>query len=308
MNDYFQHLIDKSTNQTPVIRPRFPSVFEASDVHAAPVIDDCAAEIVNRPRERTERTPAVHPELSLVREFLEFPDTRDSTAIADFNAETISHPPEKTGAGNEITVSAPPDVLSGKETPPEKIIRKNASKNHREDNQGMPGFSAHTQALRPFPGETVNPARRKTALKNVQSQPALPDLQPHAVDDAGTNTKPYPQHWAAEKVKKTPRRVLTTETGAREADFRETKILPAWFGKQPQIRPLTAAEGSPQISPTLPPQEMRPEKTIKVTIGRIEVRAIKPQTPAYRPQTAPKEPQPKISLEDYLKKQRGGSR
>ena len=297
MNDYFQHLIDKSTNQTPVIRPLFPSFFEAPDVAAAPVIDDWTAEIVNRPRERTERTPAVHPGLSPTMEFLEFPGGQDSTAVADLKAAAVTKSPGVTGAGNEITVSAPPDVLSGKETPPAKIIRKNAAKNHLEDNQGMPGFSAHTQS-----------ARREVAIKNVQPEPALPDLQPPAVDDTGTNTKPYPRHWAADKVKEAPRRVLTTETGAREADLRETKILPSGFEKQPQIRPLTAAEGSPQISLTLPPQEMRPGKTIKVTIGRIEVRAVMPQTPAYRPQTAPQEPQPKISLEDYLKKQRGGSR
>ncbi|MEN6488602.1 MAG: hypothetical protein ABFD66_06930 [Smithella sp.] len=308
MNDYFQHLIDENTNRTPVIRPRFLSAFESPDVPSAPVIDDRAAEIVDRSPERMEQTPAVHPGLSATMEFLEFPDGRNSTAIADFKAETISHPPGKTGAGNEITASAPPDVLSEKATSPEKIIRKNASENRMEDTKGMPGTYAHTQAVHPFPGEAVNPALRKTALKNVRSEPALPDHQPSAVDDAGMNQKSDPQRLAADKVKKTARRVFTTETGAQAADFRETLITPTAFGKQPQIRPLTGTKGGPQISLTLPSQVIRPEKTIKVTIGRIEVRAVMTQAPSYRPQTAPKEPQPKISLEDYLKKQRGGSR
>jgi len=308
MNDYFQHLIDGSTNQTPVIRPRFPSVFESPDVPASPLIDDSASEIVNRSPEKTDRTPAVHPGLSPAMEFLEFPNGQDSTAIADFKTETISHPQEKTGAGKEITAPDPSEVLPEKATPPEKIIRENASENRMEDTEGIPGISAHTRAVRAFPGETVNPALRTTALKNVRSEPALPDLQPSAVDDAGINQKSDPQRLATGKVKKTAGRVFTTESGTQAADFREALITPTKFGKQPQIRPPSAAAGSPQMSLTLPPQEVRPEKTIKVTIGRIEVRAVMPQAPSYRPQTAPKEPQPKISLEDYLKKQRGGSR
>lgn len=329
MNDYFQHLIDVSTNRTPLIRPRFPSIFEFPDVPAAPLIDGSESEIVNQSPEKTDRTPAVHPGLSPAMEFLDFPDGRNSTANADFKAETISHPPGKTGAGKEITAPDPSEVLSEKETNhlragsrsklsgadirdkeilPETPVRKKASENRTEDTEGIPGIYAHTQAVRAFPGETVNPVLREAALKNVRSEPALPDLQPSAVDDAGINQKSDPQRLSANKTEKTARRVFATEPGMRSADLRETLIPPAAFGKQPKIRPLTAAEGSPQMSLTLPPQEVRPEKTIKVTIGRIEVRAVMPQAPSYRPQTAPKETQPKISLEDYLKKQRGGSR
>jgi hypothetical protein len=53
-----------------------------------------------------------------------------------------------------------------------------------------------------------------------------------------------------------------------------------------------------QRSPKSPP-------IIRVTIGRVEVRAI--QSPAPRPKQAKPRP-PKLSLEDYLRKRAGGSR
>jgi hypothetical protein len=46
-----------------------------------------------------------------------------------------------------------------------------------------------------------------------------------------------------------------------------------------------------------------PAPTIKITIGRVDVRAIMPA--AHVPRPAPTRPKPALSLEDYLK-QRGG--
>jgi hypothetical protein len=65
-----------------------------------------------------------------------------------------------------------------------------------------------------------------------------------------------------------------------------------------QIRSISEYPGS------APPQT--PTPSVKVTIGRIEVRAIHPQdtTP---PSPTPVEPGPSLSLEDYLKKRNGAS-
>ena len=49
-----------------------------------------------------------------------------------------------------------------------------------------------------------------------------------------------------------------------------------------------------------------PAPTIKITIGRVDVRAIMPAAPAPRP--APARPSPALSLEDYLKQREGGRR
>ena len=54
-------------------------------------------------------------------------------------------------------------------------------------------------------------------------------------------------------------------------------------------------------------QREAPAPSIRVTIGRIEVRAIMPaKEPAARPPT--RRPGPKLSLDDYLKQQNGGQR
>ena len=76
----------------------------------------------------------------------------------------------------------------------------------------------------------------------------------------------------------------------------------------------------PRIVPPQPdgylergPQEPRvaapesPAPAIRVTIGRIEVRAITPPMAAER-RAAPARPGPALSLEDYLKQHNGGQR
>jgi hypothetical protein len=52
--------------------------------------------------------------------------------------------------------------------------------------------------------------------------------------------------------------------------------------------------------------ETHPAPVVRITIGRVEVRAIMPPAPAPRP--APARPAPALSLDDYLKQQTGGSR
>ena len=88
----------------------------------------------------------------------------------------------------------------------------------------------------------------------------------------------------------------------REAEATPTKVL-----KQEMrtiFAPLTGRKTAPPPSLLSVPQKTTPENTVRVTIGRIEVRASLPQVPPVEK----KERAPKISLEEYLKKQRGGGR
>ncbi len=306
MNDYFQHLIDRSTNQAPAIRPRFPSIFEAPDVSTAVVNDDLPVEIINCPAEKKERTPAVHPGLSPT---MEFPDGQVSAAIADFRSAIIHHPPEETVTSRKISDHVPSEVLSKRETSPEKNIRENTSENRMEDIKSAPASSLHTKTVGSFSNDTINSVHRETAIKNVRSQAASLDLQPSAVGNDGTNQKTDDLPATGDEVKKMAKRVSPTKavTAASTLAPDSKHVHDSFAGvmQQPKIRPLIADS---QMSPAFLPQEARLEKTIKVTIGRIEVRAVMPQSPLSQPRTVPQEPQPKISLEDYLKTQRGGSR
>jgi hypothetical protein len=66
----------------------------------------------------------------------------------------------------------------------------------------------------------------------------------------------------------------------------------------PQITVKPASSSPPPIVQSEPP-------VIRVTIGRIDVRAVAPSTPTQR---SSKPPTPRLSLTDYLKAQDGGRR
>jgi hypothetical protein len=74
----------------------------------------------------------------------------------------------------------------------------------------------------------------------------------------------------------------------------------------PPPRPTRAAtEPGVAARPSFPtlPRRAPPEPIVRVTIGRIDVRAVKPEEPA-EPRRKPR-PEPRMSLEDYLDRTRG---
>ena len=77
-------------------------------------------------------------------------------------------------------------------------------------------------------------------------------------------------------------------------------IVPRIVRHQPGQR----QESSPPESQVLAPEP--PAPTIKVAIGRIEVRAVTPPAPAQR--ETPARPGPLLSLDDYLEQRNGGHR
>ncbi len=102
-----------------------------------------------------------------------------------------------------------------------------------------------------------------------------------------------------------PQRSAGEGTGAVEtgrtasAPARFDGMLPRSAPGGDQPLPRVAAEGdSDQRGEAAPP-------TIRISIGRIDVRAIAPQPAAHK--VAPP-PAPKLSLDDYLRKQSGGAR
>ena len=85
------------------------------------------------------------------------------------------------------------------------------------------------------------------------------------------------------------------------------------IAKRPTIEPKVPGSSHLHPTPSLIPRmesvrEERPEpRTIRVTIGRIEVRAIMPREPV-RGESAAPPAAPRLSLDDYLKAQKRGYR
>jgi hypothetical protein len=72
----------------------------------------------------------------------------------------------------------------------------------------------------------------------------------------------------------------------------------------PDPIPAAPARQQPKQSQAIQSPAGRDEPTIRVTIGRIDVRAIMPAPPARR--SAPAQKQTALSLEEYLKRRSGG--
>ena len=103
--------------------------------------------------------------------------------------------------------------------------------------------------------------------------------------------------WARSGAKNTS---SSRPTASRE---RATSVEPRPLAERPALPRL---EPRPAL-PVAPPPAAEP--LIRVTIGRIEVRAVLPR-PALSPPSAPARPPsaPALGLDDYLKQRNGGSR
>lgn len=76
---------------------------------------------------------------------------------------------------------------------------------------------------------------------------------------------------------------------------------------EPRVSPAsTVSEAQPQASTAYDARREDAAPTIRVTIGRVDVRAVAPSPQERR--RAPESPRPALTLEDYLRRRGGGSR
>jgi len=88
---------------------------------------------------------------------------------------------------------------------------------------------------------------------------------------------------------------------APATDVRPASLEPA--ASAPMTIPF-AATSRPAATPTGADAARTPAPTIKITIGRVDVRAVMPAASA--PPPAPAQRRPALSLDDYLKRREGG--
>jgi hypothetical protein len=144
----------------------------------------------------------------------------------------------------------------------------------------------------PLPQASVEPH----ALAPISVRPAQPDAHDESATAGSEERTPLQSVVALYET--TP----TLIPPARARPVAET--VPGTQAVPSQITPAREA-GQPPSAGSLPGSE--PTSTIKVTIGRIEVRAVTP--PARR--AAPAKPTrsgPTLSLDDYLRQRQGGER
>ncbi|HEY0098599.1 MAG TPA: hypothetical protein VGB76_06560 [Pyrinomonadaceae bacterium] len=291
MSDYLKHLAARSLNRTPSMQPRVASRFEPSTLAAAP--------------------PASEPVL-------------DSTQLdAEENARPLSpsgaHAPQPT-ENRQRTADTAPRSLDA--TPLSEA--RHESRTHNDAVQ-PPETSSSRLPYQTSPSNVFTPSSvREQARSPAQATPETERTPPPQASEeahlrlrhAGDPQAHRPPETNESALERSIRRIVAGEFEAREAEVAaggsSRSHARTGKGMPPPVMPVSTvasrrspvttreqADASAQASPPI----------IRVTIGRIEVRAVTPQGQRVEARSAPPagaRPDPARSLREYLKQRSGG--
>lgn len=287
MSDYLDNLIAKSLALAEVVQPRPLSLFEP-----LPSVSGLLA-----PDHSSLEQAARSAELSASPEPL-----IDRAAPSAPNAELSENPP----AGHREPQSGPPSQR------PVQVIDRSPSQSTPQMiplQPVMPAPVAGDAGKRADRSENAAPAGQQT----VDSHPAVSEhvslrVVLHATTPADRQSTATPEaiplipaHTAA------PEHAMTLPESIVPAPPSHT-LLVAQLTTTP--RPGESQDrGSPlsdraEPIPYAPEAERETAPTIKITIGRVDVRAVMPERPA--PRAPPERRNPALSLEEYLKQRSVG--
>lgn len=285
MSDYLSRVAAQALGRVEVVRPRLSSLFEPASMSArsasGPEVQEWMG-AASTPAEDGAAFDAGSPTLPAMRAATGGHLGAASPAAAPRDAPAARQPGPSDVAGDPIWSARP---LTGNE--PEE-----------------PGHAARPSRA---PGDQGPPAASPTPPPSPRSR-RTPALPPSRIAEPAVLEPDRPAPAPARG------RVSTVSVAPVPESLRP-------FGPPHEPAPPARPPGSgvvvaqPQMTrhaepPPHSPAESRaipaPAPTIKVTIGRVEVRAIMP--PAAAPRPARARPGPALSLEDYLKQRRERAR
>jgi len=269
MSGYIGNLLGRTLGDAPLLRPRAPSVFE-------PVAEP-AADLQSTWLAAPPSVPPVEsrPVLSAVP-----------------SRETAPEPPSAPRPRLDATLPDPPPPMTAPEphahesTPPLPRARKQEAATPHEP--ARPGLRIATPPVLP----SVRPA--------PSTDRATANVEPLRAVRPGTSTGPEPAPAAPAHLQAPPPLALRPAAAAALHTSRPP-VLPRG--------PLPSRESrvAPRLAARVPlAPEPAAEPGIRVTIGRVDVRAVvAPQTQSRATRS---EPAPRLSLDDYLRSRDGGRR
>lgn len=316
MNDFLSRLVLRTLASQPVLRPRLPSRYEplaASSGAAAPLeaAESREERLVQSPASREASAPAPRAplgELTRPKPVSEDAGTgpvdRKVVGAGDVglaDAPETRSPPEQAPAPRGLSAPTPftvelaevprpqagPDSAGALPVDRGRVVsRADAAlvENDHEEREpaippSIPSFHGAQKMLPPQRGVDLTPPA--PARPRVGSEAAV---QPHAAQRTDGQR--------ATKERGNPVRVQpeTAPTGRTisPASISVAPSAPSRFERvspEPHIESVTAAAAP----------------TVRVTIGRVEVKAIMPAPPARTPAPAPRGP--RVTLDDYLRRQ-----
>ena len=293
MTDFLTRLAARSLRVAPVVEPLQPPMFAPESLLAAGAPQEIPAEEEALESAEPEQAPRFRPVLAVSK--------RDEEGERD-KARTIFP--------SQISLVAPSTALP--EEPPPRLFDTQPGVPRRELARVSESPAAFSPSMTPRTLQaTSTPVREedgKPAPSAVMTPSAQLDAagQQHEHDRSMSRVSPLPETYtealtseqrSTQAAQDTPR-VIGPRVALEIVPTPSLEIIPA-----PSVAavalPVDQRRTAQEPSPTTP--------TIRVSIGRIEVRAIIPLAPPAQ-RTPPARPRPQLSLEDYLQRHRGRSR
>jgi hypothetical protein len=329
MNDFLANLVERSLAPTPAVQPRFislfeplsadgPAIFPHDDQPQPPAIEkqseaipDGASQFESHWRTSPERTvvaetiqapPTLHAE-ELRRERLEpprsIPARSKEADVTGVRAESdTDHKP--AAAPNDARPMVPNEKSTGPVVrEPEKIqstelVASTETKTAKPDAHKRRAprkiFAAHELAVIAFPEKSETAEPRDVRRHEYQDAPNATSIPSVAHEPEKKKTSEVPVNIEPELTEPIAR---DRRAPGKIFPAREIQLL------QPKPAPIT------RLPSRQPPDIPAPERSIHVTIGRVEVRATLPAPVRSQP---PRASAPIMSLDEYLRERAGGSR
>lgn len=202
-----------------------------------------------------------------------------------------------------------PSLFESRRAAPEPLIVEQEAVSTPQPLRAEEAPRARARGERIRPASEIEPLERRrqeepgSAAETGAAAPPLPSLraEPPAVRPGAKAESPPSDRAAATPV---VREAAARRTPPPPEPAKAPPVGP--IETQPAARPAQAApEPTLAVSPSFPTLARRdaPEPTVRVTIGRIDVRAVRPVEPP-EPRKKPR-PEPGMSLEEYLDRTRG---
>ncbi len=300
MNDFLSNLLVKSLSSGAAIQPRLPSLFEP------PRASGTASTFSFMPQ---TREPSGEPKFENPVS-VKGPSESWPQEVRTKLPDSELHPPPASRAmrSKQPLPSTQPAVFKRSSRPLAKIT--------------ISQFDQNKSASAPEEVQSDSPRMSKLRLSPKTVQPSLQRALTHSdfdqqtagqassSDEAGTATprcidQPEPSARPALQPVEIKRGVSPREAQVQDMATSELSMVHPKRPSQPvgvPVQPQQAQEVNP-IAHYFEKPELAP--TIRVTIGRIEVRAVMPQAPSLRQRVTPA---PKLTLDDYLRSRNGGRR
>lgn len=311
MADFITRLTERGLGEAPVVQPLIPSLFAPELASHSPALEwDSESATSSRDLDRMQILPVV-----------ETPPVRDAERVPE---DTAMAQREEHDASAHITSPGTSDIPPEPHHPAELASTDHRVMPTRKDQRNLPsvtpGRPQRTPGTQLEPGHATEsgPARRDEAVSTsprvlAESLPSDSSIAEGASDQAlpigilveqgrGATLPSVPSPGIEASPGTRGSMLGSRVTPDRSTPSGAPLVAPRMV--HPQID--THVERGPQEPGVAAPEP--PAPTIRVAIGRIEVRAITPPPTPPTQRTTPTRPDPALSLDDYLKQRNGGQR